>query len=151
MLHIVNVLNDLYPCRNIPWKGETYQSIFLAGKVIHSTYLGWLQDDRNSMTCSAPFNEITNPSYLNFSPQIIRQLQMSNEFLSEWRVSLEHCNQLAPGDRMDLAMCLDAKTGVSLWNVKALNSAVITTYDVTLTCQITMISKMFKYLLILIF
>ena len=34
------LLNDLYSCRNIPLNiGETYQSIFFAGKVMHTTFL----------------------------------------------------------------------------------------------------------------
>lgn len=36
---------------------------------------------------------------------------------------------------MDLTVRLDAETGVSFRNVHALNCAVITTYDITLTCQ----------------
>ena len=39
---------------------------------------------------------------------------------------------------MDLAVCLNAKTGVSFRNVHTLYRAVITTYDVTLTCQSNM-------------
>lgn len=37
---------------------------------------------------------------------------------------------------MDFTMRLNAETRVGLGNVQALNRAVITTYDVTLTCQL---------------